>query len=343
MADLGMSCENLSSGRHERLSFRMRSLNPSCRPARVDVIRLPALRICAISLLVTAAAAAQKERSPTLPSMSSGPITTSAGATHNNVIYSVIGRQKLKLDVYQPKPPVASRLPAVILIHGGSWQEGDKADLAEMARYLASNGYVAFSIDYRLHSGKKNRWPAQLDDAQRAVRWVRSHAAEYNVDPNRIGAWGYSAGAQIASLLGELDTRDNSDPELAKYSSRVQAVVDASGPVDFTLGFESDGGAFFADLLGATEKQNPELWKSASPVFNITPHTAPFLIFHGTRDGTVPIAQSIEFANALQKAGVDVSLIQLDDGHDLETEADKRRLALETVEFFNRTLGSPPK
>jgi acetyl esterase/lipase len=308
-------------------------------------VHLLALRIGAITLLaVGSPVAAQKEHSPPLPAPSStNPLTTNAGAAHKNVVYSVVGHDKLRLDIYQPKSPGTLLRPGIILIHGGSWEEGDKTELATMARFLAGKGYVAFSIDYRLHSGKKNRWPAQLDDAQHAVRWIRAHAADYNVDPNRIGAWGYSAGAQLASLLGEIDTRDNSDPELSKYSSRVQAVVDASGPVDFTTGFDSDGGAFFNDLLGATEKQNPELWQSASPVFNITTHTAPFLIFHGTRDGTVPIAQSIEFANALRKAGVEVSLVQLDDGHDYETEAAKQRVASETLQFFDRTLGSSPR
>jgi acetyl esterase/lipase len=303
-------------------------------------VRFGALRISAIALLAIATAPAQKERSPTFPATSSSdPITTNAGAAHKDVVYSFIGHGKLKLDVYQPKSPSASPLPGIILIHGGSWEEGDKTELAAMARYLASNGYVAFSIDYRLHSGGKNRWPAQLDDAQRAVRWVRRHAADYNVDPKRIGAWGYSAGGQMASLLGEIDTRDNSDPELAKYSSRVQAVVDVSGPADFTSGFDTDGGRFFNDLFGATKQQNPELWKSASPVFNISKQTVPFLIVHGTRDGTVPIAQSVEFANALHKAGIDVSLVQLDMGHDIDTEAAKRQIAVETVQFFDRTLG----
>jgi acetyl esterase/lipase len=306
-------------------------------------MRPKTLWICVIAALVTAAAGAQNGRYPTLPNTSSEPITTNAGATHKDVTYSVIGHDKLKLDVYQPKLPSVSPLAGIVLIHGGSWEEGDKTMLAGMARYLAGKGYVAFSIDYRLHAGKRNRWPAQLDDAQRAVRWVRSHAADYNVDPNRIGAWGHSAGAQIASLLGELDTRDNSDPGLAKYSSLVQAVVDVSGPMDFTIDFYSDGGAFFADLLGATEKQNLELWKSASPVFNITQHTAPFLIVHGTRDTTVPIAQSVEFANALRKAGVDVSLVQLNDGHVFETEAAQRRLASETLQFFDRTLENSRK
>ena len=102
-----------------------------------------------------------------------------------------------------------------------------------MGNFLARSGFVAFSVDYRLFNGTVNLWPAQLDDVQRAVRWIRANAAKYRVDPNRIGAFGHSAGAQLAALLGMEDTRDNSDPSLAKYSSKVQAVVDVSGPDRF--------------------------------------------------------------------------------------------------------------
>ena len=108
--------------------------------------------------------------------------------------------------------------------------------MRKLGEFFAQSGFVAVAADYRLFNAKDsvNRWPAQLDDVQRAVRWVRANAAKYGVNPERLGVFGHSAGAQLASLLGMEDTRDNSDPALAKYSSRVQAVVDASGPTDFT-------------------------------------------------------------------------------------------------------------
>ncbi len=279
---------------------------------------------------------------PGAPNSSASPqqqdYGSNSGATQRDVVYTEIGHTRLRLDVYAPHEKPSALVPGIILIHGGSWQEGDKAWLGNMGRLLAKSGYVAFSINYRLHDGKKNRWPAQLDDAQTAVRWVRAHAAEYNVDPKRIGAWGHSAGAQMAALLGELDTRDNSNAALAQYSSRVQAVVDVSGPADFTANHDADGDAFFTDLLGVTEKQDEARWKAASPVFNINKDTAPFLIVHGTRDGDVPIGQSVQFANALQHAGIPVTLVQVDDGHAFETEAAKRRLAMETVKFFDEVF-----
>ena len=153
-----------------------------------------------------------------------------------------------------------------MLIHGGGWDSLDKSTMRGMGNFLARSGFVAVSVNYRLLHGSENRWPAQLDDVQRAVRWLRANSPKYNVDPEHIGAFGHSAGAQLASLLGMVDTRDNSDPALAKYSSRVQAVVDVSGPTDFLANKDTDGAAFLAALFGGTYAKIPEVWRSASPV-----------------------------------------------------------------------------
>jgi dipeptidyl aminopeptidase/acylaminoacyl peptidase len=142
----------------------------------------------------------------------------------------------------------------------------------------------------------------------------------------------------MACLLGELDTRDNSDTELASYSSRVQAVVDVDGPVDLTRDRDADGDKFFGKFFGGTFEQNPQAWRDASPVFRSGKDTAPVLIVHGTRDELVPMAQAEEFAAALDKAGVQEELVKVDDGHVFMTEAAQHRLAIETVAFFNRTL-----
>ena len=123
--------------------------------------------------------------------------------------------------------------------------------MSHMGQFLASYGLAAFAVDYRLLQGTHNRWPAQLDDVQRAVRWVRANAAKYGVSPNRIGAFGHSAGATLASLLGMEETRDNSDASVAKYSSKVQAVVDVSGPSDFTTFLGPEDMAFLTNLFGA--------------------------------------------------------------------------------------------
>jgi acetyl esterase/lipase len=201
-----------------------------------------------------------------------------------------------------------------------------------MAELLTRAGFVGFSVDYRLFDGKRNAWMAQLDHVQRAVRWIRANAAKYNVQPDHIGAFGHSAGAQLAALLGMEETRDNSDPALAKYSSKVQAVVDVSGPSDFTRDYNPDGNAFFAQFL------NHQPPSAASPVDHISKSTAPFLIVHGTRDEMVSIDQSQELADKLKKNGVPVKFVKVDDAHTFTTPAARRRLAIETVAFFEQYL-----
>jgi acetyl esterase/lipase len=209
-----------------------------------------------------------------------------------------------------------------------------------MGEFLARSGFVAFSVNYRLFNGKQNRWPAQIDDVQLAVRWVRANAAKYGVRPDRIGVFGHSAGAQLAALLGTEDTRDNSDPALANYSSKVQAVVDSSGPTDFTADRDSDGAAFLLSFLGVSYSKDPTVWREASPVFHVAKNDAPFLIVHGTHDENVPIAQAQELYDKLQAAGVPVSFVKIDAGHTFQAPEARRTLAIETLAFFNRYLAS---
>ena len=274
-------------------------------------------------------------------SLGLGSVTVAApvavGASETDVVYGEAGGTQLKLDVYRPAGTVVGKHVGIVLIHGGGWSSYDKSTMDAMGCWLVRNGYVAFSIDYRLLNGTKNQWPAQLDDAQLAVRWVRANAKTYDIDPGKIGAFGHSAGAQMVSLLGEEDTRDKT-AALAEYSSKVQAVVDVSGPSDFPSWAGSDGESLLSRLLGGTKKEKPEAWKSASPALNVTKDTAPFLILHGTKDEDVPIAQAEEFAAALMKVGVDATLETVDDGHAFTSEAARRLLAFATVAFFDRTL-----
>jgi acetyl esterase/lipase len=244
----------------------------------------------------------------------------------------------LRLDVYKPSDAGTVTRPAVILIHGGGWTGFDKSTMKGMGGFLARSGFVAFAVDYRLFHGTENRWPAQLDDVQRAVRWVRANAGKYGVNPDRIGAFGHSAGAQLAALLGMEDTRDNSDTALAKYSSKVQAVVDVSGPTDFTTEKDPEGIGFFTNFLGGDYAKNPQLWQNASPVFHVATSNAPFLILHGTRDEMVPIEQAQELYDKLKGAGVQVSFIKVDDVHTFQSAENRHQLAAETMEFFNRYL-----
>jgi acetyl esterase/lipase len=201
-----------------------------------------------------------------------------------NVSYSSTD-PTLRLDVYKAADAPTTPRPAVLLIHGGGWTSFDKSTMQGMGNFLARHGYVAFAVDYRLFNDGKNSWPAQLDDVQRAVRWMRANGAKYNINPDHIGAFGHSAGAQLAALLGMEDTRDNSDPALARYSSRVQAIVDVGGgPTDFTAMHDPERIAFLTTLFAADYTKHPDVWRNASPAFHVSKTDAPFLIVHGTED-----------------------------------------------------------
>jgi len=266
---------------------------------------------------------------------------TDTGSLEENVPYTTDQNPALRLDIYKPTPGGEAR-PAVILIHGGAWMSFDKSTMHGMGEFLSRSGYIAFSVDYRLFDGTQNRWPAQFDDVQRAVRWIRANAAKYGVNPARIGAFGHSAGAQLAALLGMEDTRYNSDPALRKYSSRVQAVVDVSGLTDFTTDQDPGSLEFLSSFLGTDFAKHPDIWRNASPAYHVAKDNAPFLIVHGSRDENVPIAQAEELYQKLKAAGVPVSFDKVDDEHTFRNPDVRRRLAIETRDFFDQYLQPAP-
>jgi acetyl esterase/lipase len=298
----------------------------------------------AVAFLAFAAAslplrAQQTPSAPAAPPVTVTQVQSAAGPVHENVVYGSANSETLLLDVFEPAGNSDHPRPAVILIHGGGWTSFDKSTMRTLAQFLARSGFVAVSVDYRLFHDDVNRWPAQLDDVQRSVRWLRANAARYNVAPDHIGVYGHSAGAQLAALLGMLDTRDNSDAALAKYSSRVQAVVDSSGPTEFA-GFpkDSEGDNFFSNFFGASYSAHPEIWRDASPLEHVSKSNAPFLIIHGTHDEQVSIAQAQALYDKLKEAGVDVKFVRLDSDHMFREPAVRRQLALETQLFFEHYL-----
>jgi acetyl esterase/lipase len=252
------------------------------------------------------------------------------------VVYGAIADESLLLDVYRSLPH-ANRRPAVMLIHGGGMWTGSRLHMEHPARQLAQAGYVAFSVDYRLVDAttSRNRWPAQLHDVQRAVRWVRAHAEEYGVDPRWIGAYGWSAGGQLAALLGTRDTHGATAP-MESHSSRVMCVVDLAGDVDLAAYTQPPALHEVAALLGGTSQQVPEHYRDASPLTWIDRRTAPFLVIHGGQDDVVPIEQSRRLVAALQAAGVEVEYVELANaGHD---DLAWERVGPATLAFFARHL-----
>jgi acetyl esterase/lipase len=235
--------------------------------------------------------------------------TPTATSTELDVAFGEADGVQLLLDVYRPASTEGPN-PAVILLYPGGLMAGDKSWMADAGIGLAQAGYVAFSINYRLFDGGvKNLWPVQLDDAQRAVRWIKANAAAYGVDPARVASYGHSSGAQLAAFLGTRDTRDDSDSALAGISSRVVCVVDMAGGMDMTIptgSAEVDAGR--VGILGGTSDSPPDLaaWHDFSPITFVDETTAPFLILQGGADSDVNITNSRLMETKLRETGIEV-------------------------------------
>lgn len=259
-----------------------------------------------------------------------------------DIEYARVNGTSLRLNLFLPKKS-DKPLPVVVWIHGGAWQSGNKDQCPAVP--LAEQGYAVVSINYRLTD--LATFPAQIHDCKAAIRWVRAHAKDYGLDPDRIGAWGSSAGGHLVALLGTSGGVKELEGDVGgnlEYSSRVQAVCDFCGPATFRredlpgdsewLG-KPEGPKVLQKLLGGPLDENLDKARAASPVSHITKDDPPFLIVHGDKDNVVPVRQSRVLAEALKKAGVDVTLrIVPGAGHGVGS-LDNQRLA---KEFFDRHL-----
>jgi len=201
-----------------------------------------------------------------------------------NIAYVQRGGHALQLDLYLPARPKAVTVPGIVFVHGGGWRAGVRDNFAPMAIRMAQRGYAAATISYRLSS--EALYPAAVQDAHAAVRWMRTHAGEYGIDPARIAIGGGSAGGQIAALAGVTDGLARFDPDggPGAVSSRVQAIVNIDGLSDFTSEaarrYEDDpskqpssAGAWF----GGRYAEKADLWREASPLFYVNAQTPPVL------------------------------------------------------------------
>jgi acetyl esterase/lipase len=233
--------------------------------------------------------------------------------------YGTAAGEKLFLDLYQPASgsDSAKLHPLVVMVHGGAWRAGSRKDFAAGARELAGKGFVVASVGYRFAPAHK--FPAQLDDVQLAVRWLRAHVKEYGIDPTRVGAMGASAGGHLVALLGTRPGRAPKDAPYSDQSDAVQCVVDWFGPTDFTTSYRSDAPKqlidWVNDFLGPRTDANKDNYRLASPALYVSKSSAPMLIVHGTADPLVPFDQSMELRDALKKAKVDVTLLRLEGGN----------------------------
>ncbi len=244
----------------------------------------------------------------TTPTMNTThPPVTAVSTTYEltrDVPYGEGGGHLLYLDIYRPLQPIATPTPAVVFVHGGGWSQGDK--YPSKVTLLARAGFFCVSINYRL-SGEA-RFPAAVEDAKCAVRWLRANAARYGVDPDAIGAWGSSAGGHLVLMLGCADGSAGLEGSggWAGVSSRVQAVCDYFGPADLSTAF---GDTAVPAFLGASLAADPDLYRRASPISYVSADDPPLLMVHGDKDTVVPLGQSQRMLAACQAQGLTARLI----------------------------------
>ena len=248
------------------------------------------------------------------------PFTSSPQVEVRGDISFLTSARTEKLDLYLPKNRNAgAKSPAVLLIHGGGWKEGDKRQAREIefGMTLAKNGFVAASINYALRSDGK--FPLNLQDCKNGVRYLRAHADELGIDPDRISVMGSSAGGHLALLVAYTADQSNLAPSqpYPGVSDKVSSVVDFYGISNLATRKETDpsGKPLKIEPLDSTTQSifgsTPQDWKKASPITYVKRDVPPTLILHGKKDTTVDSDQSQELADALKKVGATYEIIWL--------------------------------
>lgn len=283
---------------------------------------------------------ARSRRSP-LPPLPKG------ATVHRDLTYSKVGDRALPLDLYLPAE-TDKLTPVVMWIHGGGWRQGSKGS-AGPARALVARGYAVVDVEYRLTD--EAIFPAQIQDCKAAVRWVRANATKYKLDPNKIGAWGSSAGGHLVALMGTAgDVKEFETDSNAEFSSRVQAVCNWFGPTNLLkmnqqaiVGAKMDHDAPNSPeslLVGGPLQKSPfrNLADKANPINYATADDPPMLIVHGDKDVLVSPLQSEDLFKALKEKSVQVRLhIEPGAGHGLRGgKLSRQTLEKQAADFFDQ-------
>lgn len=235
-----------------------------------------------------------------------------------SITYGKGGDVELKLDLARPASGKGP-FPALIFLPGsgwGYWAVGRRQYCSALIK-AAEKGYVAVAVDYRLTSVKENDktkylFPAQVYDVKCAVRWLRANAKKYKIDPNRIGAVGWSSGGHLALMLGLTDPSHGLEGECGnlKFSSCVQAVVSLAGPTELiSLYHEKSIPNSIVEFLGGTPEEVPDQYKIASPLTYVSKDDPPVLTIQGDRDASVPPKQAELLDAKMKEAGASHMLI----------------------------------
>lgn len=268
------------------------------------------IRLLILPFLATLALAETPKPEPKLP----------AGIRmERDIVYVENGDPAQKLDLYLPEQASDKPLPLIVHIHGGGWRGGSKFPCPVTGMVL--KGYVVASVEYRF--SQVAVFPAQIQDCQAAIRWLRAHATKYGIDATKVGVVGGSAGGHLSALVGTSGD-SGTFPKIGGNESEsddVQAVCDIYGPADFTTVekqaaedknvrniFEFNSPKDPYSCLTGAPLETTEKSRAVSPVTYISEDDPPVLILHGTHDALVPYAQSVQFAEALKAKSVPVWL-----------------------------------
>jgi acetyl esterase/lipase len=257
-----------------------------------------------------------------------------------DLAYVPDGGPRRTLDLYVPKGD--GPLPLIIWVHGGGWQGGSKEN--PKALPFLTRGYAVASINYRLTD--VGPFPAQIQDCKAAVRHLRLIAREHNLDPDRFGSWGESAGGHLVALLGTCEETDFDErPGGKRPSARVQAVCDWYGPSDFATFLNGVDAERRERLVTLLEKlfdgpldQKKELMRQASPITHVSRNASPFLIIHGDKDPLVKLQQSEVLQSALAKAGAETTIHVVAGGGHGGAEFNSPELRGVIEKFFDKHL-----
>jgi pectinesterase len=215
--------------------------------------------------------------------------TSSSVSEQRNVYFATIGDRNLQLDAFFPKKKRKKARTAILIIHGGGWRTGNRAQHIPLAQHLAALGYVCFTAEYRLST--EALFPAAVHDLKAAIRWMRANAKTYHIDTNRIATLGFSAGGQLSALLG--NTGDNPTLEgtvgTLGHSSKVNAIVDIDGILAFIHpesgeGDDSKNTSAATYWFGFTKTENPDLWREGSALTYTSEKTPPTLFINSGVD-----------------------------------------------------------
>ena len=270
---------------------------------------------------------------------SSGPKVPENVLFEAGIEYASPGGVSLQLNMARPKKSDGP-LPAILCIHGGGFRAGKRESYDGLCIKLASEGFVAVTMTYRL--APKHKFPAAVEDSKAAVRWLRANATKYGIDPNRIGVTGGSAGGHLAQFLGvTADVRgfegDGGNPE---QSSKVKCVVNVYGPSDFTksYGKSVDAAEVLPLFLGGNLQTALPAHLRSSPLYWVTPNAAPTLCIHGTEDKYVAHEQAVWIVDKLKAAGVEADLLTLTGaGHGFKGE-DAQKADKALLDYFKKQL-----